>query len=173
MSITRRGAFAIGIGALLILAGAAYLGTLSNGTLVVQVRDTPATWARLDVTFSEVSVHRAEAGNESGWVPMKLVTTTIDFMKLGNLTRVLALDRVPAGKYTQLRINVTAVTGTTVSGSTMSIVVPDGILKTARPFEVPGGGTATVTLDFDLQHSLYADGDGWTFIPVLGAIVVS
>jgi len=146
--------------------------TLSTGTLVVQVRDSPEAWSRLDVTFAQVAVHRAEAGNESGWVNMTLTQRTIDFIELGNLTKVLALDRVPAGRYTQLRIIVSSVVGTT-GGMTTSLQVPDGILKTARPFDVPGGGTATVTLDFDLAHSIHADADGWIFTPVLGALIIT
>lgn len=172
MRLTPRVALALVVGGLLILAGIAYLGTLSTGTVVVFVRDAPSNWSRLDVTFSEVAFHRADAGNESGWVPLQLATTTIDFMKLGNLTKLLAMDRIPAGMYTQLRIIVSSVFGTMTGGSPLAFVVPDGILKTARPFEVKGGATATVTLDFDLARSIHPDGETWIFTPVLGSVVV-
>jgi len=174
MVIARRTAFALGAGAVLILAGVAYyMGAMSAGTLVVQVRDAPADWAHLNVTFTEVRVHRADAGNESGWVSLSLEARTIDFLALGNLTQVLALDRIPAGKYTQIRVVVASVEGTPARGAKVSLSVPDGILRTTTPFDLPGGGTATVTLDFDLSRSIVSNANGYTFKPVLGSVLIN
>lgn len=170
----RRKLFAIAGGLVLVLAGVVwYAGTVSSGTLRILVKDAPADWAHVNVTFSEVRVHRANASEDSGWHSLSLETTTIDFIELGNLTRLLALDRIPAGKYTQIRIVVAKVEGTFVGGGPVSLSVPDGILKTTTPFDLPGGGEATVTLDFDLSRSLVENANGWTFKPVLGSIQVS
>ena len=162
---------ALGLG--LILAGALYyLSIPAVGTLTIEVRDAPTEFTRVIVTFSEVRIHRADAGNESGWLNLSLVTSTIDFMSLGNLTEVLALDRVPAGQYTQIRIVVSSASGTMIGGASVSMRVPDGILRTDTPFELKAGGATTVTLDFDLSHSIQQAGGSWTFIPVLGSVLV-
>ncbi len=163
----------LAVGILLILAGALYyLSIPAVGTLSIQVRDAPTDFSHVIVTFSEVRVHLANAGSESGWLNLSLASSTIDFMNLGNLTKVLALDRVPAGMYTQIRIVVASASGTMVGGTSVTMVVPDGILKTDTPFDLKAGGVTTVTLDFDLAHSVHQAGGSWVFIPVLGSVVV-
>ncbi len=162
----------VGIG--LILAGTlTYLAIPAEGTLSILVRDAPADFSHVNVTFSEVRVHRADAGNESGWISLTLETATIDFMSLGNLTKVLALDKVPAGKYTQIRIVVASASGTMRGGTFVAMTVPDGILKTDTPFDLRAGGVTTVTLDFDLAHSIHLADGSWIFKPVLGSVIVT
>lgn len=164
----------LALGIALVLAGTLfYLSSSASGTLVIQVRDAPTEFSHVLVTFSEVRVHPANADNESEWLNLTLAASTIDFMNLGNLTKVLALDRVPAGKYTQIRIVVTSASGTMMGGTSVTMTVPDGILKTDTPFDLKAGGTTTVTLDFDLTHSIREAGGSWLFVPVLGSVVVS
>lgn len=162
----------LGVG--LVAAGtAAYLAFPASGTLVVQVRDAVGSFSHLYVTFSQVQVHPAGAANDSGWERVNLSASMIDFAALGNLTKLLGMDRLPAGRYTQIRIIVSGASGTLVGGASVSLVVPDGIVKTTTPFELARGGTTTVTLDFDLARSVVLNGGSWTFKPVLGPVVVS
>lgn len=163
-----------GLGIALVVAGtAAYLTFPASGTLVVQVRDALGSFSHLYVTFSEVRVHPADAANDSGWRLVNLTVSTIDFAALGNLTKVLGLDRLPAGKYTQIRIVVSAASGTLVSGASVPVFVADNLVKTTTPFDLARGGTTTVTLDFDLAHSVTWSRGTWMFKPVLGPVVVS
>ncbi len=171
--MTPRRVFAFALSGLIVIAGIAYLSTFASGTITVRVRDAPVGWQHLTVVFSEIQVHRADAGNPSGWMSLPLSTPQIDFMALGNLTKVLALDRAPAGKYTQIRLVVDSVEGVLADGTPVSLRVPDGELKTVTPFDLPGGGSITVTLDFDLASSIHPAGDAWIFRPVLGAIQIS
>ncbi len=121
-----------------------------------------------------MDIHAANGTNESGWISLKVTSASIDFVALGNLTKVLALDEVAAGKYTQIRIVVTRVAGVTAGGVPVNMTIPDqGILKTATPFTLPAGGSATITLEFDLADSIHLVGGDWFFKPVLGAIQVS
>jgi len=157
-----------------VLAGTAYLAHfLSSGTLEVRVRDAPADWAHVNVTFTEVWIHRAGSAEDDGWTSLSMEPTTIDFIALGNLTQLLALDRVPAGRYTQIRIVISAAEGTLASGGAVALRIPDGILKTSTSFLVPGGGIAAATLDIDLERSLVPTSGGWTFTPVLGSVQIS
>jgi len=168
-----RTVFAMAITGLLLIAGLAFLGSVTSGTLYVYVRDAPAEWKQLNVVFSDIQVHRANAGNESGWIHLPLSSPTIDFVALANLSRLLALDRAPAGKYTQLRIVINSVDGILNDGTPVTLLVPSGELKTTTPFDVPGSGAVSITLDFDLASSIHSAGGKWIFRPVLGSIQIS
>jgi len=165
--------FAMAVAGLLLIGGLAVLGSVSSGTIYVYVRDAPAEWRQLNVVFSDIQVHRANAGNESGWIHLPLSSPTIDFVALGDLSKLLALDRAPAGKYTQLRLVVNSVDGILNDGTPVALIVPSGELKTTTPFDLPGSGAVTVTLDFDLASSIHSAGGKWIFRPVLGSIQIS
>jgi hypothetical protein len=171
--IRPRTVFAMAVTGLLLIAGLAFLGSVTSGTVYVYVRDAPAGWKQLNVVFSDIQVHRADAGNDSGWIHLPLSSTTIDFVALANLTRLLALDRAPAGKYTQLRLVVNSVDGVLSDGTPVTFVVPSGELKTTTPFAVPAGGAVHITLDFDLASSIHSAGGMWIFRPVLGSIQIT
>ncbi len=171
--MTPRRGFVLAASALIAISGLAFVGSLASGTIVVFVRDSPASWSHLNVHFADIQVHRADAGNDSGWVSLPLSSTAIDFMAIGNLTEQLALHRAPAGKYTQIRIVVSSVDGVLADGTPVSLTVPDGVLKTVTPFNLPGGGSVTITLDFDLDGSIHSTGEKWIIRPVLGAVQIS
>src|SRR3989442_2181445 len=168
-----RSVCAMAVAGLLLIGGIAFLGSVTSGMLYVYVRDAPAQWRQLNVVFSDIQVHRADAGNESGWIHLPLSSPTIDFVALANLTRLLALDRAPAGKYTQLRLVVNSVDGILSDCTPVTLIVPSGELKTTTPFDVPGSGVVRITLDFDLASSIHAAGGQWIFRPVLGSIQIS
>ena len=172
-SIRPRTVFAMAVTGLILIAGFAFLGSVTSGNLYVYVRDAPADWRQLNVVFSDIQVHRADAENDSGWIHLPLSSPTIDFVALANLTRLLALDRAPAGEYTQLRLVVNSVDGVLNDGTPVTFVVPSGELKTTTPFDVPGSGSVRITLDFDLASSIHSAGGKWIFRPVLGSIQIT
>jgi hypothetical protein len=158
---------------LLLVAGIAYLGSFASGTLHVYVREAPANWKHLTVVFSDIQVHRVAAGDASDWISLPLSSPAIDFAELGDLPKLLALDRVAPGKYTQLRLIVDSVTGVLADGTPVTLIVPDGVLKMGVPFNIPGRGAVSVTLEFDLATSIHVSGGKWIFRPVLGSVQVS
>ncbi len=162
------------VGLALVTAGlGVYLVSTATGTLAIQVKDAPAQWSSITVTFSQVSVHPATADNASDWITLNLTTTQIDFLALGNLTKLLALDRVAPGTYTQVRILVQSVEGVPSAGAPVMMSIPDGELKTTTPFTIRGGGTTTVTLELDLARSIRDANGVWVFTPVLGPVSVT
>ena len=168
-----RAAGVIFLGLVLVGAGLAfYVSSTATATLAIRVRDVPVAWSHVVVTFSEVSVHPADTPNGSVWVDVALQTSQVDFLALGNLTTLLALDRVAPGTYTQVRIFVSSARGVLASGTPVVMSVPDGVLKTTTPFTLQGGATTTVTLDFNLAQSIIQAGAAWVFTPVLGPIEV-
>lgn len=164
----------LALGFVLIATGISfYVSTTAAGTLAVQVRDAPATWSHVLVTFSEVSVRTASTPNGTGWLELSLRTTQVDFLSLGNLTRLLALDRLTPGTYSEVRIQVSSVSGVLSSGAPVAMTVTGGTLVAATPFTLRGGVTTTVTLELDLAQSIVHTNLGWVFAPVLGPVEVS
>ena len=155
------------VGAGIYLASSKSTGT---GTVSIYVKDLPANWTHVNVTFSEVKIHKASADNESGWYNLTLQAQTVDLASLTNVSELLASANVSAGKYTQIRLVVVSVVGTMDNGTVVEFDVPSGELKTTHPFNVTAGHTETLTLDFDLEHSIIHNAQGWKFKPVLGSI---
>lgn len=166
--------FVLALGLVVVLAGVAVLMTANaQGTLVVLVKDTPSDFSHVIVTFDQVAVHPANANNSSEWLTVNITNGQVDFIALGNLTQQLGLQKLPAGKYTQIRILVKTVTATLPGGVSVDMVVPSHELKTTTPFNLSAGGVTTITVDFDLAHSIHQAGNTWYFTPVIGSVDVS
>lgn len=164
---------AVAVAAIVIAGGAGiYLASQAGatGTVKIFVKELPAEWTHINVTFSEVRIHKADAGNNSGWRTLELQAQTVDLASLANMSELLAAGNVSAGKYTQIRLVIVSVTGTMADETEVNFTVPSGELKTNHPFNVTAGHTETLTLDFDLSHSIIHNASGWTFKPVLGSI---
>jgi hypothetical protein len=173
MAIGRTTLLAVAITLVVVVGGAgAYLmwPEPETGTVSIYVKDLPDDWTHVNVTFSEVRIHQADAGNDSGWHTLDLEQQTVDLAVLTNMSELLASGNVSVGKYTQIRIVVVAVTGTMEDGTIVNFTVSSGALKTTHPFNVTADHTETLTLDFDLAHSIVQKDTGWIFKPVLGSI---
>jgi hypothetical protein len=150
-------------------------GGASNGTLAVHLTDSPFSDAKaLLVTFSDVSVHRADPG-EWRTLPFASGTSrTCDLKKLNGATDVLGVGSLPAGQYTQVRLNVSsaviyfdaaAVGGPCAPaipappGSSAPVDIPSGEVKLNNEFTVTGSAT-TMLLDFDGDQSIHQTGAG-------------
>lgn len=144
------------------------MSSTSTGSLAIRVRDTPIAWSQVLITFSAVSVHPANAPNDSGWVPLPLQVAQVDFLALGNLTHLLTFDRVAPGPYSAVRILISSASGVLSSGDPIVLSVTSGVLEAPASFLVRGGITTTVTLDLNLAQSITQTSMGWVFAPVLG-----
>ena len=176
-SVRPRTIVAIGLAAVLLTAGAlVYLtpGPPTAGTVRILVRDDPTGWLHVNVTFGEVDIHPGTDTNDSDWISLPINAGSIDFVELGNLTKLLALERVAPGNYTQIRILVVIVSGVTSAGMHVNMTIPDqGVLKTTATFVLSPGGTTSITLDLDLGNSIHSVGGEWIFKPVLGSIEIA
>ncbi len=141
----------------------------NTGKVTIMVKDLPDNWTHVNVTFSKVEIHQAEANN-SGWLNLTVTRQTIDLASLVNVSQLLASGSVGPGKYTQIRIIVESATGTMSDGTIVNFTVPSGELKTTHPFNVTAGQTTTMTVDIDLEHSIGHNANGWFFKPVLGSV---
>src|SRR5690242_5277538 len=105
---------AIAISLVVIGAGASG-GFLFYGPSNVQVsiRDPPqspysSSISAIYVTFTSIDVHAANAGNDSGWHQITS-NTSVNLFTVINVSSVLGKASPPAGKYTELRFNVSQV----------------------------------------------------------------
>lgn len=100
----------LSVAAIVILLGA-FLGyrTFGNGSLVVEMTDPPNEWGaaeRVYIKYSAVEVHRAGAGNQSGWITVVDTEAWIDLTKTLNSSKTLGAGSLQAGKYTLVRFEV-------------------------------------------------------------------
>jgi len=147
----------------------------TTGVLSIYLTDSPFSDAKsLLVTFSDVSVHNADTGE---WKTLPFASgsaRTCDLKKLNGPTDVLGVGSLPAGKYTQVRLNVTsaaiyfdnASTGsacapqiTAPAGKSAPVDIPSGEVKLNNEFTVAAAGT-TMVLDFDGDQSVRQTGGG-------------
>lgn len=146
-----------------------------SGRLTINLTDSPFSEAKsLLVTFSEVSVHKADPG-EWKTLPFASGTArTCDLKKLNGATDVLGVGSLAAGKYTQIRLTVAnaelffdnaaagpacAPTVSRPAGQSASVTIPSGEVKLNNEFTVTSAGT-TILLDFDGDQSVRQTGSG-------------
>jgi hypothetical protein len=115
----------IGILLVIVIAGA-YMGYTAYGTgrLEVRITDPPKDWGQATdvyIQFSEIMVHRADSGNESGWYTVVSGLGWIDLGSTLNSSKALGVGNLQAGKYNQIRFTVEE-----------AIVTLDGVNHTAN-----------------------------------------
>ena len=162
---------------------------------MIEIRATdppPADVSSAVVYLTEIEVHHA-AGNTSsdnattdnttsdnatlddtgGWIPVIDVAISFDLMEVVNgVEAILGSANVMAGKYTQIRMTVDRVEVITTDGDNFTAEVPSGKLKIVRPFEIGGGETTVLTLDFDGERSLVVTDSGrFFFKPVVKLLI--
>ena len=135
-----------------------------SGTLEVRVTDQldPRVSSVL-VTVTDVEVHHA---GSDGWRTVVEGPVSFDLIALSGVEAVLGTGRLEAGRYTQVRLNVGHVE-VTRSGKTAEAEVPSDALKLAGTFVLDLGETTIITLDFQVEESLFERGGTALFRPVL------
>jgi hypothetical protein len=141
---------------------------VEQGTIEIRVTDPPPPGvASAYVTLTKLEVHLV-SDNESGWITIIEEEVTFDLMTVIGVEEILGSANVTAGKYTQIRAEVTGVEGKTTDNVSYTAEVPSGKLKFVRPFNVEAGVMTVLTLDFDGDKSLVMTGkDKFLFKPVV------
>ncbi len=134
--------------------------TVERGIIEIRVTDPPPPGVdSANVTLTKLEVHLV-SDNESGWITIIEEEVTFDLFEIIDQAMTLGSEDVTAGKYTQIRAEVTGVEGLTKAGDPYKAEVPSGTLKFVRPFNVETGITTVLTLDFDGDKSLVMTGKG-------------
>ena len=109
--------------------------------------------------------------DDGGWITVFSGVARVDLLLAGSVETFLASAPVPAGKVTQIRLVISDATW--VDGAVTKPVACPSCTKTGLKIVtmgklfVPAGGTLHVTLDFDRDHSLSTDKDGYRLNPVV------
>ncbi|HSW52537.1 MAG TPA: DUF4382 domain-containing protein [Sulfuricaulis sp.] len=160
-----------------------------TGTLSLQITDGPVETAKhVYVQFSGLELHAADGQRTTLYYcqdPADATLTTIsegpcttpaapkrfDLLALnsGNADFLLEDFTLPAGRYNWIRLMVDtdgeddSCIVLVVNGECEELTIPSGAqtgLKLNRGFDVPAGGNADFTIDFDLRKSVHVTGTG-------------
>jgi rhodanese-related sulfurtransferase len=138
----------------------------------VLISDAPSdNFSHINVTFSQVKIHKYGNDNDSGWIIFDMEPKTIDMIYLheNNLSEELGVKNISVGNYSNLWIVVNSATGVLKeTGEEITFDVPSGDLKIQQSFEIQEGNT-TIDVELDLGRSvLYVPQGGvYTLIPQL------
>ncbi len=162
------------------IAGCGGSGSAGTGTLNVGLTDAPGDFDAVYVTIDRVAVHRADESNESNasWITVADVNGTYDLLKLQNgTTEALGIKTIPAAKYTQMRLILSAESNDStmypygnfvvINGMAYELTVPSMVIKENNNFVMANDGNMTMTIDFDANRSVHAADDKWMLKPVL------
>lgn len=160
-----------------------------SGTLSVSLTDAAAGgFDAVNVTVSKVRVHQSSSAeeNDSGWSDITLSPARkINLLDLSNgVLETLGQTSLPAGHYTQLRLVLSANTGTALSNSVVlsgttptaeiPLVTPSAVqsgIKLINEFDVAAGQRVDLVLDFDALKSVVRRGNGtYALKPVIRVV---
>lgn len=149
----------------------------------------------LSITVARAEVHLdtqtvvATSGNISAtqsaqkavdrWETLRLNdNNAIDLMDLrrkGGAVSSLGVTYLAAGHYTEVRLYITSVELTTISGEqyALSVSPSNGVIKIAKPFDVTATGTIKLTADFDAPASVAGSNGNYSFSPVLARFLLN
>jgi hypothetical protein len=143
-----------------ILSGCIQEGT---GTLVLKITDAPGDLniSEALVTMSEVRVHYAginETNATGEWITIVNESQTFDLIQLVNVTELFGTANLSAGWYTQIRLYVEQAL-VTIDGVQYDLEISPKHVKLIKPWKIVDGETLVLTLDFDVQKSVYKTGN--------------
>jgi hypothetical protein len=142
-----------------------------TGTLVLQITDAPAiNIEKAEIIISAIAVHMAGAGNETGWTTVVAEAKTFDLIAIKDVKELLGSKELTPGKYTQIRLSIDSAK-VTINGTEYTLEVPSDKIKLVNEFDIVAGQETTLTLDFDAQESIKADGkDVYKMTPTIKVI---
>ena len=140
----------------------------SLGTLSIYLTDAPTDEvSEVNVYITGLKVKRSGASVERFSYDVGL----IDLLTLRNSTMLMAENKVPAGDYEFIRVELDQSRSNVIdklTGKTLPLKIPSEQIKVNGGFVVPAGGATNIVLDFDADKSLVKLGNGnWLLKPVI------
>ncbi len=137
-----------------------------TGTLLVSLTDQPsAGYESIWVTIAGVEVHK-----DGEWQTVFEGSKTFDLLKLNGAKELIGQEEIPAGKYTQVRLNVSKVS-LIEGGQEKPVKVPSGKIKLVKNFEVTEGQETEIVIDFD-PYSVILEAKELILKPVIRVLTV-
>ena len=145
-----------------------------TGRLNVLLTDAPVELKELNITITDVEVHKSgENGKGGTWlVLVEDVEFTFNLLDYQNgKTLDLASIEIPSGNYTKIRLFVSEANASYVNDpdTVVELTVPPGKIDVITKFELFDGGTRTVIID--MQPDWIAISNNKSLRPVLKATI--
>lgn len=115
------------------------------------------------ITPSETTAPATSESDDDGgqWIVIPISgPNPFDLLKLQGIDELLGTAELQAGRYTQIRLEISKIEVVLGGGTLQEASVPSGELKFVRPFDVIAGETTDIELDFDVQKSVNITGSG-------------
>ena len=140
----------------------------SLGTLSIYLTDAPTDEvSEVNVYITGLTVKRSGASVERFSYDIGL----INLLELRNSTMLMVENKVPAGDYQFIRVELDQSRSNVIdklTGETLPLKIPSEEIKVTGGFVVPAGGATNIVLDFDADKSLVKLGNGnWLLKPVI------
>jgi len=133
--------------------------TTGMGFLQVIIRDAPVTNVdQVWITIDRIRVHQACETEDTCFITVLETPMYVDLLLMKDSPLDLTPVPLPAGKYNQIRMSVGSPCSLVLKGDDPTpypLDVPSDEIKIHYQFEVPEGGTAQITLDFNAEESLH------------------
>ncbi|MBI4304999.1 MAG: DUF4382 domain-containing protein, partial [Chloroflexi bacterium] len=150
------------------IAATPFVGSVGSGVLQVRVSDAPPP----GVSSLKVTLEGLEAHATSGrWVPILDGPVEVDLVAVDGIEHMLAEIPFTADHYTQIRLNIASATAI-IGTAEQKVRVPSGELRLSGPFEVEGGATTAIIVDFDANASLNLTGAGEAILQPAAKLMV-
>jgi len=142
----------------------------------------------LAVTFSRVRAFRSPSDFTDVALPGNATQLTCDLKKLQSVDGEIAVGPLPAGRYTEVRVQIQSATlyldspgvdicaanFRTPSGRTAAVALSPGEIVLSREFTVQTGTDTTMRIGLNTEQSFRATGSGsYTFTPSVTVLSVS
>jgi len=153
------------------LGACSYEAMTEAGIIEIRATDAPPTGvSSIVVSVDNIQVHKSGAAEDS-WITVVDSEKTFDLVEIQGAEVFLGDADVEPGQYTQIRLDVTAVT-VTLEGTEIPAELPGEKLKVVRNWEVIAGETTILTLDFEADKFVVITGEGRAQVkPVLKLVV--
>jgi hypothetical protein len=102
----------------------------------------------LEVSFSDVKIHLANAKNDTGWLPISYKTNSLDL--IGNTEKtnsILLTPTIPVGEYDMITLTFSD-TFATFNGTTIRVETEPQFVVLYSPFTVKSGSETELRLEF-------------------------
>jgi len=121
-----------------------YPSLASSSVAVALSPSSSLTVEHVFVTIAEISAHRADTREPSGWSSVSNKTIQVDLAAV-NLTQSVALGSLPLGQYDTIRIRISNAT-VVVNGTSKKAQLSSSVFTASVSFMVQLGAQANVLL---------------------------
>jgi hypothetical protein len=139
-----------------------------TGLLILQITDAPP---ELEITKALINISNIEVHLiATGWYTVVEEEQTFDLIQLRDVKEALGNKTLPVGRYTLIRFNIGDAV-VTIDGIEHNLTIPSETIQLISPFSINNNETTTLTIDFDVENSVFSTGsDKYMMNPVIKII---